>query len=220
MNFRMSGQKFRQKTCTKYLGVLLVQQLFFKGHINNLKQKLNRENGILAKLRHYLLSYILKAVYYSLFDTHLCYTCQVWRQSSSDILVMVQRAQNKALRKINFKEERHSSEPLLIETKILNLTNIITLNNCILVFEQLNSSFPAIFDELFKPFKEQHSHNTKGARRYILKIPKIKTSVHCSSSVQVKSIKDWNNIIAKIHFTTEDFSKRSEVIKKVKNTLL
>ena len=56
-----------------------------------------------------------------------------------DILVMVQRAQNKALRIINFIEERHSSEPLFTETKILNLTNIITLNNCMLVFDYLNS---------------------------------------------------------------------------------
>ena len=141
MNFRLSGQKIRQKTCTKYLGVLIDEHLLFKDHINFLKQKLNRANGILAKLRHHLPSDILKTVYYSLFDTHLRYACQVWGQSNSDILVMVQRAQNKALRIINFKEERHPSAPLYTETKILNLTNIITLNNCMLVFDQLNSSF-------------------------------------------------------------------------------
>ena len=107
---------------------------------------------------------ILKTVYYCLFDIHLCYACQVWGQSKSNRLVLVQRAQNKALRIINFKEERHPSEPLFTETKILNLTNIITLNNCMLVFDHLNSSLPAIFDELFKPFKEQHSYNTRGAR--------------------------------------------------------
>ena len=50
---------------------------------------------------------ILKTVYYSLFDTCLHYACQVWEQSNSDTLVMVQRAQNKALQLINFKEERH-----------------------------------------------------------------------------------------------------------------
>ena len=88
-----------------------------------------------------------------------------------------------------------------------------------LVFDHLNSSLPAIFDELFKPFKEQHSHNTRGARRYVLNIPKMKTSFYGSRSVHVKSIKDWNNIIAKIHFTTEAFMKRSEVIKKIKNTI-
>ena len=135
-------------------------------------------------------------------------------QSNSDILVMVQRAQNKALRIINFKEERHPSEPLFTEMKILNLTSIITVNNCMLVFDHLNSSLPALFDELFKSFKEQHSHNIRGARRYVLSIPKMKISFYGSRSAQVKSVKDWNNVIANIHFTTEDFMKRSEVIKK------
>ena len=64
---------------------------------------------------------------------------------------MVQRAQNKVLRIINFKKEGHPSEPLFTETKILNLNNIITLNNCMLVFDHLNSSLPAIFDDLLRP---------------------------------------------------------------------
>ena len=76
-------------------------------------------------------------------------------KSNSDILVMVQRAQNKSLRIINFNEERHPSELLFTETKILSLTNIITLNNCMLVFDHLNSSLPAIFHKPFKCFKEQ-----------------------------------------------------------------
>ena len=48
----LSGQKSRQKTCTKYLGVLIDEHLIFKDHINFLKQ-LNRANGILAKLWHH-----------------------------------------------------------------------------------------------------------------------------------------------------------------------
>ena len=37
----------------KHLGLLLDEQLLFKDFINALKQKLNRANGILAKLRHH-----------------------------------------------------------------------------------------------------------------------------------------------------------------------
>ena len=103
---------------------------------------------------------------------------------------------------------------------MLNLTNVITVNNCMLVFDHLNSSLPTIYDDLFISFKEQHSHSTRGARRCVLNIPKMKTSFYGSRSVQIKSIKDWNNIIDKIHFTTEDFMKRSEVIKKIKDALL
>ena len=76
MNFRLSGQKVRQKSCTKYLGVLIDEHLLFKDHIKFLKQKLNRANGILAKLRHHLPSDILKTVYYFLFDADLGYACQ------------------------------------------------------------------------------------------------------------------------------------------------
>ena len=133
---------------------------------------------------------------------------------------MVQRAQNKALRKINFKEEKHPSAPLYTETRILNLANIITLNNCMLVFNHLNSSLPAIFDDSLIPFKEPHSHNIRRARRCVLNVPKMKTSFHGSRSVQVKSIKDWNNIIDKIHLTTKDFMKHIEVMQKIKNILL
>ena len=85
-----------------------------------------------------------------------------------------------------------------------------------LAFGDLNSSLPAIFDDLFKPFKKQHTQNTRGARKYVLNNPKMKTLFYGSRSVQVKSIKDWNNIIVKIHFTTEDFMKQFEVIKKNK----
>ena len=89
MNLRLSGQKIRQKTCTKYLGVLLDEHLLFKDHINALKQKLNRANGILTNLRHHLPSDVLKTAYYSLFDTNLRYARQFWGQSNSNILVLV-----------------------------------------------------------------------------------------------------------------------------------
>ena len=95
-----------------YYLIFSQNNIFFLIPTLTLKQKLNKANGILAKLRHHLPSDILKTVYYSLFDTHLRYACQVWGQSNSDILVMVQRAQNKALRIIKFKEERHPSELL------------------------------------------------------------------------------------------------------------
>ena len=80
------------------------------------------------------------------------------------MLFMVQRAQNKALRIRNVKEEIHSSESLLTEAKILNLTNIITLKNLLLVFDYLNNCLPAILNVAFK---EQHSENIKRGRSYI-----------------------------------------------------
>ena len=73
-----------------------------------------------------------------------------------------------------FLGRKASSAPLYTETKILNL--IIALNNCMFVFDHLNSSLSTIFDDLFKPFNEQLSHNTRGTSRYVSNIlTKMKT---------------------------------------------
>ena len=111
MNFRLSSHKIRQKICSKYISRFLTDKhSLFKDHISFLSQKLNKANGILAKLRHHLPSDILKTICYSLFDIHLRYACQLWGQSNSDILVMVQRAQNKAVRIYNKVQGRETSK--------------------------------------------------------------------------------------------------------------
>ena len=44
--------------------------------MTQLRQKLNRTNGVLAKLRHQVSSSLLKTIYFALFDSHfsLCST--------------------------------------------------------------------------------------------------------------------------------------------------
>ena len=125
---------------------------------------------------------------------------------------MAQRYQSKALGAIYFKEKRHLCELLFNEVKVLNLTYIIALNNCILVFDHLNSSLPAIFDDWFKPFKEQHSHNRRG---YVLNIPKMKTFFMVSEQFRLNQSRTgiiwFGNILYPWRFSN---------YQKTKNTLL
>ena len=101
MNFHLSALKIRWKSCTKYLRL-------FKDHISTSKQT-NRVNRILDKLRHHLPSDILKNS--NLFLTHMFIIhARFGDQGNNDTVVMVQRAQNNALRIVNFKEERHPCE--------------------------------------------------------------------------------------------------------------
>ena len=55
MNFRISGQNLVNiMKETKYLGMIMDEHLTCKNHIDTVKLKLNRANGLLAKLRHYV----------------------------------------------------------------------------------------------------------------------------------------------------------------------
>ena len=103
LNFRLSGQKIIPKNHTKYLGIIIDEHLTFMEYMTQLRQKLNRTNGLLAKLRHQVSSSLLKTIYFNLFDSHLRYAAQVWGQGSSNVVDMIKRAQNKAFRIISFK---------------------------------------------------------------------------------------------------------------------
>ena len=77
MNFRISGQKINIMKETKYLGMIMDEHLTFKNHMDTVKLKLNRANGLLAKLRHYVNPTLLRTIYYAIFEPHLQYGCQL-----------------------------------------------------------------------------------------------------------------------------------------------
>ena len=87
------------------------QQLDWNIHIKNVIPKLNRAIGILSKIRHYVPKFLLKTIYYSLFNFHLIYACQVWGQNKK-YLEKWSTLQNKAVRIINLKLHNHSVDEL------------------------------------------------------------------------------------------------------------
>ena len=90
------------------------------------------------------------------------YSCHIWGEVQSKPFDIIQHAQNKALRTINFKQFIEPSESLYNQLKIHSLKNNIILNNRLFVFDNLTNNLPDGFDQLFKPFKELHNHNTRG----------------------------------------------------------
>ena len=70
----------------------------------------------------------------------------------------------------------------------------------------------------FQLLTEQHNHNTRESQHYLLDIPKTNTQMSGSNSIKIKSIKDWNETICKIHFSSELIFKRAEFMKLVKCT--
>ena len=132
----MSGQKVKTKTHSKYLGVILDESVIFSSHLNIKKYKLNRANGVLAKLSHHVPNDLPKTIYYSVFNSHMIYACQVWGQSKNRLLTQIEKSQNKVLRLLNFKHFMESSNPMYKEMRILKLEDVVLQNN----YNQLQKS--------------------------------------------------------------------------------
>ena len=112
INFRFSGQKRNIMKEAKYLGMVMDEHLTFKNNMDTVKLKLKRENGLLAKLRHYVNPILLRTIYFAIFESHLRYGCQLWGQTQRKLLLNIEKIQNKALRIINFKNPWESSEQI------------------------------------------------------------------------------------------------------------
>ena len=96
---------------------------------------------------------------------------------------------------INFKGSYTSIAPLYEYSQILKLKDIILLNNCQFVYNQINNNLPNIFNNYFTQSNYFHEHNTRGLK---LTVPTVNTTMYGTNSITMKAIKDWNCIQAKI----------------------
>ena len=218
MNFRISGQKIKIACKTKYLGLLLDENLNFKSHIDSLKIKLRRANCLLSKTRHYVSKDLLRTIYHALFDSHLRYSCQIWGQCQTQSLHNLEVLQNKALRILNFRGHRENSQPLYKVSKLFKLKDLVRLYNLQFVQNHLNDFLPKTFLSYFTKTTNLHEHDTRGIR---LNVPFVNTTYYSSNSITFKAIRVWNKLQTMLnkHFLLQD-KNSPKVLQFIKNQIL
>ena len=77
-SLKLDGKRIYPSQSVKYLGVYLDENLCWKSHVDHIAPKLQRANGLLSKIRHYVPPKTLLNIYHSIFSSHMRYACQVW----------------------------------------------------------------------------------------------------------------------------------------------
>ena len=75
---KLLGKRIYPSPNVKYLCVRLDKHLNWKCHIYETAKKLQRANGALSKLCHYIHLKSLVNIYHALFSSHMWYACQIW----------------------------------------------------------------------------------------------------------------------------------------------
>ena len=83
---------------TKFLGVIIDDNLSWKPHIEKLNKKLKSACGRLYRIKNCLPEHLHKQIYHSLFESHLSYAISVWGGVSLCNLEALFRTQKKCLR--------------------------------------------------------------------------------------------------------------------------
>ena len=192
LNFRVSGQKIEITNSVKYLGIQLNDSLTWKTHLISLLPKLNRAIGLLSKIRCYTPKYLLKTIYYSLFNCHLIYACQVWGHEKSALFRKIENLQDKALRIINFLPNNCPISGTYEKLNILKLRDFIRLQNALFVKKCLEGEIPSPFKNFFE--KSQIIHETRTSIKNCVTVPVVETETYGTNSIKFQAINTWNEL--------------------------
>ena len=174
---------------TKYLGVILDNQLYFKLHVALVQTKLCKAIGIMSKLRHLFPSSTLLQLYYALFHPHILYELPLWGNTFSSYLQKIQRLQNKAIRIITNSNNRATVVPYLREHGILKISDLYQFEIAKIMHQFSTQSLPSCFADLFDRISNIHDRRTRSTVKNNLYLPKFSTN-HCQKSIQYWCGKD------------------------------
>ena len=159
----------------------------------NLIPQLNGAIGPLSKVRHYTPKFILKAIYYSLFNSHLIYASQIWGQIKTKLFQEVVKLQNKAIRIINFFPFNSSYiNKTYNDLKILKLPDFMSLQNSLFVKDCFEKEIHNPFINYFQKLGSRHFHRTRSAFENCAFVPKVNTDIYGKTSIKYHCINKWN----------------------------
>ena len=208
----MNGHKLEAVKCIKYLGIFIDENVNGKIHCKEVLKKLIRANGMLAKIRHYVQIKELVSIYHSIFSSHLLYGCQFWGQLPHNLTRKIFLQQKKALRIISFSDFNAHTSALFKQLNILKFDDLVSFNNCMLVYDFLTGRLPVSFSSFFKKTSQIHNIVTRNSN-CTLWVPTINSVKYGLYSINRRSINDWNSFInstlANPYFGTKSLFKAS-----------
>jgi len=120
----IDGKIIEQVKSTKFLGIIIDEDLSWKQHTSHISLKISKSVGIVNRVKSILCLDLLKTLYYSLIHPYLQYCNIVWCTASKRALSRLTCLQKRAVRLLTSSYFRAPSNPLFHRLSILKIGNI------------------------------------------------------------------------------------------------
>ena len=127
----------------------------------------------------------------------------------------MQKLQNRALRKINFKKFHRPIKHIYKDHTILQFTDILKVQKLYQVEQNnaLATSFPALHS------RDKHNYQTRSATQNLLDMPLTRTNKYDKESVKCQCIGDRNNFKKKFPQIPENELSHMKIKRILKQTI-
>ena len=147
----------------------------FSTHDLNRYYKLNRNTGLISKLKYSLLQENIITLYHSLIVPYLKYCNIVWASSANHTeLSKIFKVQKKCLRIATNSDYLAPSTPIFSDLSLLNIFDINKLEIGIFMYKYKKNILPDPFLNLFQYNSVIHNHYTRSANKFHLWTVRLK----------------------------------------------
>ena len=175
---------------TKFLGLIIDDQLKFSSHLQLVSLKLSKTVGIIYRVKTYLPRKVLVQLYYSLVYPYLTYCVNIWGSTYDTHLKPIEILQKKILRLITNSSYYAHTTPIFQELNILKLCDIYKFHAALFMFDKIQSSAIA----------PRHSYSTRFNSDIRPAFHRLTITQH---SLSYTAPKIWSNIPISIRNITK-----------------
>ena len=182
---------------TKFLGVMIDQNLSFQSHINYIKGKVARGIGILYKSKPYFSFETMRMLYnafiYPYFIhiyPYFTYCIEVWGNTYKSYLEPLVKLQKRAIRTIVGARKCAHTALLFINLKLLNTKEIYIYCVQLCMYKYHHNTLPSIFSDFFVRNNSVHEYDTR--QQNLFHAPLIFTKP-LSRTVRVSGVTLYNH---------------------------
>ena len=175
---------------TKYLGLIIDEQLSWKEHILQLRNKLKGLFPIFYDIRNFINLKDAQIIYYAMVLSRINYGLIIYGSADNKLMLPLQTLQNKLVKVLLNRNYRDPTDEIHDQMEILKVSDNYKLEVLTFVHRFFNNKLPSVFNDYFKKLSDCHDINTRNSK-YILKDP-MYTSKIGRNSVKQKGIQFWN----------------------------
>ena len=166
LNIKLDGVSLNRVSSTKFLGVIIDENLTWKNHIDAITKTISRNIGMMTKLRHFVPEKILYSLYCTLVMPYINYGILIWGNTCKTYLDKILKLQKWAMRTVTNSHYRSHAAPLFSKHNVLNVNDTFRLNLGIFMYKHHTNQLPNIFSQYFVKHSQNHNYPTRNAQDY------------------------------------------------------
>ena len=181
---------------TKFLGVIIDNDLNWSNYISYINSKIEKEIGIICRSRKLFSKSALINLYYAFIFPYLIYCVEEWGNALSTHTQPLIKLQKEIIRIITNSYFLAPSEKLYTETGILPFVTLVNYRIGLLMFKNAKYTVPISLYRLYKLNSDVHNYNTRQAHHIHLFKGNIEFIYR---TFKFQSVYIWNIILYNIN---------------------